>query len=160
MTETGKNGTTLDSTIQLLEHTSNLIEFFCTSKLAVYTKNDVRISKLDNFLTFLTKWREETLEKSTNFISNKLWFDLQSMIHGFKAVVNIKLARFPDSAIKPWIVNQDVVENHFCQVRACNGQNNNPTYRLQEATQNSIRYGQNTISVKSNAGTGGHKTAP
>ena len=74
------------------------------------------------------------------------------MIHGFKAIVNIKLSVFPSSSIKPWLVNQDVVENHFCQIRAFNGQNQNPTYRLQEQTQNSIRYGQKTMSRKSNVG--------
>ena len=40
------------------------------------------------------------------------------MIHGFKAVVKIKLTRFPNSTIKPWLLNQDVVENHFCQAMA------------------------------------------
>jgi len=72
-------------------------------------------------------------------------------------MVAIKLKAFPQSAIKPAIVNQDVVENHFCQVRACNGQNNNPTYRLQETAQNSIRFGQTTIGRKSNAGYSGRK---
>ncbi len=59
---------------------------------------------------------------------------------------------FPQSVIKPAIVNQDCIENHFCQVRACSGQNNNPTYNQQESTQNSIRFGQSTVSRKSNAG--------
>ena len=49
------------------------------------------------------------------------------------------------------IVNQDCVENHFCQVRSCNGQNDNPTFLQQQSTQNSIRLGQTTISPKSNA---------
>lgn len=74
------------------------------------------------------------------------------MILGFDSLVKIKLEAYPHSIIKPAIINQDVVENHFCQVRACNGQNNNPTWRLQESAQNSIRYGQTTISRKSNAG--------
>lgn len=82
----------------------------------------------------------------------KLWFDLQSMALGFLAIVSIKLKHFPQSLIKPAIIIQDVVENHFCQVRACNGHNNHPTWRLQETTQNTIRYGQTTISRKSNAG--------
>ena len=68
------------------------------------------------------------------------------MTHGFKAIVNI--------SIKPWLVNQDGVDNHFCQTRSCNGQNNNPTYRLQESAQNSIRFGQQLISTKCNAGKG------
>ena len=77
------------------------------------------------------------------------------MILGFESIVAIKLKKFPQSVIKPGIINQDCVENHFCQVRAGNGQNNNPTFHLQESAQNSIRYGQTTISRKSNAGAAG-----
>jgi hypothetical protein len=100
----------------------------------------------------MLKWREETKDENSHFISSKLWFDLQSMCIGFQSMIEIKLAKFPNSVIKPALINQDCVENHFCQVRACNGQNNNPTYRQQESTQNSIRFGQTTISRKSNAG--------
>ena len=67
-------------------------------------------------------------------------------------MVAVKQVQFPSSVIKPALVNQDGIENHFCQVRSCNGQNNNPTYLKQESTQNSIRYGQTTISPKSNVG--------
>ena len=67
-------------------------------------------------------------------------------------MVAIKLTQFPNSVIKPALINQDGVENHFCQVRSCNGQNNNPTYLQQESAQNSIRFGQTTISRKSNVG--------
>lgn len=88
-------------------------------------------------MKYLEDWKEET-STPKHFISDKLWFDLQAMTHGFKSIVNIKLTKFPNSVIKAWIVNQDGVENHFCQTRACNGQNNNPTYRLQELSQNSI----------------------
>ncbi|KAK2552112.1 hypothetical protein P5673_026862, partial [Acropora cervicornis] len=63
-------------------------------------------------------------------------------------MVAVKQVQFPSSVIKPALVNQDGIENHFCQVRSCNGQNNNPTYLKQESTQNSIRYGQTTISPK------------
>lgn len=84
--------------------------------------------------------------------TSKLWFDLRSMILGFESIVAIKLKKFPQSVIKPAIINHDCIENHFCQVRACNGQNNNPTFHLQESAQNSKRYRQTTISRKSNAG--------
>jgi len=132
-------------------HTSAAIDFFSTSREAVRSIDDPRIKSLDGFLQYLADWKEET-PTPKNFISEKLWFDLQAMTHGFKSLVNIKLTKFPNSAIKEWIVNQDGVENHFCQTRACNGQNNNPTYRLQESSQNSIRFGQQTISKKCNAG--------
>lgn len=131
-------------------HKSATLEFFSTSREAVWSKDDPRIKSLDDFLQYLEYWKKETSTPKT-FISDKLWFDLQAMTHGFKSFVNIKLTKFPSSVIKAWIVNQDGVENHFCQTRACNGQNNNPTYRLQESSQNSIPYGQQTISSKCNA---------
>ena len=49
------------------------------------------------------------------------------MCIGFMSMITVKLTKFPQSLIKPAICNQDGVENHFCQVRAYNGQNNNPT---------------------------------
>lgn len=97
-------------------------------------------------------WREECVNDNSKFVSTKLWFDIQSMCLGFPSLVRIKLRKFPHSVIKPAIVNQDCVENHFCQVRACNGQNNNPTYNQQESAQNTIRFGKTVISRKSNAG--------
>lgn len=74
------------------------------------------------------------------------------MIYGFQGMVATKLKALKNATIKPAIINQDIVENHFCQVRSCNGQNNNLTWGLQEACQSSIRHGQTTISRKSNAG--------
>ncbi len=49
-------------------------------------------------------------------------------------------------------MNQDVVENHFSHLRGANGQNENPTYLLATATQNSVIFGQSTISKKCNTG--------
>ena len=127
-----------------------MIKFF-NNKQSITHITDHNLKNLIGCLDFdFKEWREEATDK--HFLSTKLWFDLQSMIYGFQAIVNIKLKEYPNAAIKPWIINQDVIENHFCQVRACNGQNNNPTYKLQESTQNSIRYGQTTVSSKSNAG--------
>ena len=87
------------------------------------------------------------------FLSEKLWFDLQSMILGFTSMVKTKLSRYHGSIIKPAIINQDVVENHFSQLRGANGQNDNPTYSLTQGTQNSVIFGQTPISKKSNTGT-------
>ena len=112
-----------------------------------------RVKKLQKFYNFMLAWKEECDKDSSKFISSKLWFDIESMCLGFQAMVHIKLSKFPQTVIKPSIVNQDCVENHFCQVRACNGQNTNPTYHQQESTQNSIRFGQTVISRKSNVGT-------
>ena len=118
---------------------------------AISNHNDSTLKKLHKFYTFMKAWKEECGDDNSKFVSSKLWFDIQSMCLGFQSMVHIKMQKFPNSVIKPAIVNQDCVENHFCQVRACNGQNNNPTDHQKESTQNSIRFGQTVISRKSNA---------
>lgn len=149
--KTGKDDTRLDSSIELLTHTARVIQLF-HDKLPIRSTSDYRLNHLGSLLCYLRKWKDSTNGDNKLFISAKLFFDLQSMILGFKSIVAIKLTQFSNGIIKPAITNQDLVENHFCQVRASNGQNNNPTWKLQEAVQNSIRYGQTTISKKSNAG--------
>ena len=116
------------------------------------TTRDTRLHQLQKFYNIMVNWSSQTENAKNLFVSPKLWFDIQSMCLGFKSLVSFKLNRFPNSVIKPAITNQDCVENHFCQIRSCNGQNNNPTYLLQQSTQNSIRMGQTLISRKSNAG--------
>lgn len=147
----GKDGSELEGAICLLRHTSNLIQLF-HDKMPIASTKDHRLKKLDDFYRFTMNWNEETRENKVDFISAKLFFDLQSMCLGFQSMVSIKLKQFPTSIVKPGLINQDCVENHFCQVRSCNGQNNHPTYLQQECSQNSIRFGQTTISRKSNVG--------
>ncbi|CAB3998312.1 Hypothetical predicted protein [Paramuricea clavata] len=118
----------------------------------INSTNDERLTKLQKFYNVIAEWADNCKESKTSFVSDKLWFDLQSMCIGFKSLVSIKLQNFPNSVVKPAIVNQDCVENHFCQVRASNGQNNNPTFLQQQSVQNSVRFGQTVISRKSNAG--------
>ena len=120
-------------------------------RMYINSPNDQRLQKLNNFYSWMCHWEENTRGNNKEFISSKLWFDLQSMCLGFQSLVHYKLSKFPSSVIKPAIVNQDCVENHFCQIRSCNGQNDNPTFLQQQSSQNSIRLGQTTISPKSNA---------
>lgn len=147
----GQDASSIDATITLLNHSSKIIQLF-QDKIGIQSIQDSRLKDLSQFLDFLIKWKSSAGTDGKKFISSKLFFDLNSMILGFQSLVSIKLKAFPNAIIKPAIINQDLVENHFCQVRACNGQNNNPTWRLQETCQNTIRYGQTTISRKSNAG--------
>jgi hypothetical protein len=102
-------------------------------------------------MQYFSNWKEN-ISAENEFISHKLWFDIQSMILGFISLVRTKLNRFPGSLIKPAILNQDVLENHFSQLRGANGQNDNPSYQLVQATQNSVIFGQATLSLKCNTG--------
>ena len=122
-----------------------------SDKHGVFHVNDNRIRELNHALQFFTEWQQQCTS-GKEFVSSKLWFDLQSMVIGFTSMVRTKLARFPEAVIKPAIVNQDIVENHFSQLRGANGQNENPTYQLTQGTQNSVIFGQSTISKKSNTG--------
>lgn len=111
-----EDGTPLDSALQLLQHTSHIIDLF-NSKCPVTNINDIRLRKLNtSFYAFMLDWREESIDDNSTFISCKLWFDIQSVCLGFNALVQIKLKNFPQSCIKPAIINQDCVENQFCQV--------------------------------------------
>lgn len=80
---------------------------------------------LDYFRSFMKEWREKSA--NNQFVSTNLWFDVQSMCIWFRSMVAIKTAQFPSSVIKTDLLNQDGVENQFCQLRSCNGQNNNPS---------------------------------
>lgn len=148
---TSNDGSSLGSTVSLLEQTSELVSLF-NDKLYITSVQDMRLKQLKKFLALMQSWADQTEGKPNLFVSGKLWFDLQSMCIGLNSLVSIKLSQFPQSVLKPAIINQDCVENHFGQVRSCNGQNNNPTYLQQQSTQNSIRIGQTFISRKSNAG--------
>ena len=84
----------LDATIQLLSHTSELINLF-NDKLVISSTSDCRLKKLNSCYGFFLNWREETQSNGQSFISSKLWFDLQSMCLGFQALVSYKLRKFP-----------------------------------------------------------------
>jgi hypothetical protein len=122
-----------------------------SDKHQVHDVNDPRLKRLELSLQFFAEWKQET-KHGSHFPSEKLWFDLQSMVCSFISIVQAKLSRFPGSTIKPAILNQDIVENHFSQLRSANGQNDHPTYQAVQGTQNSIIFGQTTISKKSNTG--------
>ncbi|CAB3985740.1 Hypothetical predicted protein [Paramuricea clavata] len=112
--ETGSDGATIAATISLLEHTSSMISLF-NDKLYINSVYDERITKLQQLYNMMADWYIQCKESKNLFVSDKLWFDLQSMCIGFKSLVAFKLSKFPNSVIKPAIVNQDCVENHFCQ---------------------------------------------
>lgn len=150
ITTSREDKSALDSVIALLEHTSDLVSLF-NDRLYISSSNDSRLCKLNDFYCWMCRWEESTEGNKKEFISSKLWFDLKSMCLGFQSLGHYKLQKCPSSVIKPSIVNQDCVENHFCQIRSCNGQNDNPTFLQQQSSQNSIRLGQTTLSPKSNA---------
>jgi hypothetical protein len=103
-----ENANRLDESIELLKHTSAMIELF-SDKYVIYDANYVRLQQLNEALRYFSHWKEQVQQAKNQFFSNKLWFDLQSMILGFHSIVEVKLSRFPGSVIKPAIMNQDLV---------------------------------------------------
>ncbi len=74
------------------------------------------------------------------------------MVYGLEQVVKIKKSLFPRAVIKPIILNQDILENIFCQVRGFNAQNDHPNYSLYMNTINTVNITQASISKKCNSG--------
>ena len=146
----GEDASCLDETIHLLRHTQEMISLF-SSRQPIASVEDERIRKCKSFLEYLRLWKSSTTN-GRNFISEQLWFDLRAMVYGLEQVVRIKKKTFPNAVIKPIIVNQDVVENIFCQIRGFNAQNDHPNYALYSSTINTVNITQSTVSKKGNTG--------
>ena len=115
---------------------SELIKLF-NSKVDINDESDPRILKAKEFIDFLFVWENECTNPK-QFFSDKLWFDLKS--------------QFPKASIKPIAINQDMVENIFCQVRGLNAQNDHLNYHLYMNILNTINTTQTVIRKKSNSG--------
>ncbi|KAL9977997.1 hypothetical protein ACROYT_G015469 [Oculina patagonica] len=141
--------TALEEPIKFLQYTSQLINLFSRKDIITST-HDPRSLKAREFLDYLQRW-EENVSSPKEFLSDQLWFDLRSMIMGLEQVVKIKMSHFKEGGIKPVIINQDILQNIFCQVRGSNGQNNHPKYYQYSSTLTAVNIGQTVISKKGNA---------
>lgn len=147
----------LKEPIRLLQYTSKLIDLF-SRKDMISTVHDTRLIKAQEFLEYLQRWKDNA-SSPKEFLSDQLWFDLRSMITGLQKVVEIKMAHFKEASIKPVIINQDILENIFCQVRGSNGQNNHPKYYMYSSTLTAVNIGQSVVSKKGNAFSNGKPAA-
>ena len=48
----------LDSTIELLEHTSQLVDIFCTQNQTISSMENPKFAKLTNVLNFINSWED------------------------------------------------------------------------------------------------------
>ena len=139
--------------------TSILVKNF-TSPLPYTSIKDARFVENRRVLNWIEDWEVEVSgrvdlnasDRNKLIFSDKLLFDLKSMIIGFQQICSISFELNPGSIIKSMFVNSDLVENIFCQVRGGNGQNSNPTYCQYGPTINSILLVQTCSTSKSNAG--------
>ena len=154
----------LDGTIAFINMTSKLIDTFADTR-PISSLGDHRLAMNHEILEYFQKWEMEKWEMDAEshqelskadrarcLLSQKLRFDISSMIIGFQEVCKIALICFPGSTISPFRTNSDLVENVFCQERGNNGQNSNSTYAQYGPTMNSILLGQTTTTSCSNTG--------
>ena len=156
-----KNGSILDSTIELLEHSSNLIKIFRDHR-PILSVNDIRLKSLKEDLIWFRSWREEVYnlkisqkEKEKRLPGKKCLDDIDSLISTFVQICRIHTTDFPGQGVSPSRFNSDIIENNFCQVRGLhNGNTTNPNYNTYKSTMNSVILGQSCKSRgrKSNAG--------
>lgn len=95
----------------------------------------MRFLENQSVVDWLLGWKQEGDEdegmtataQSRRFISRKTYFDVLSMVHGFRAFCSIMFGLFEDLHIKTYQTSQDYLELFFACQRAQNGQNNNPS---------------------------------
>ncbi|CAH1269079.1 HMCN1 [Branchiostoma lanceolatum] len=99
------------------------------------TMDDPRLMRLDAALHWFLDWKQDVMdsvnltskERNKSYISEKLHFDLCSMVFGFKSYIHTMTSQFPGMGLVAGHTNQDALENMFGCIRASNGSNTNPT---------------------------------
>ena len=139
--------------------TSKIVDTFADRR-PVSDLGDKRLAQNQQALDYFKNWEKDAashteLDKTKQrkrLLSDKLRFDISSMIIGFYEICKLAFPRFPGSTISSFRTNSGLVENVFCQERGHNGQNSNPTYAQYGPTMNSILLGQSTHTNCSNTG--------
>jgi hypothetical protein len=155
-----KNGAVLDSAIELLTQTSELISIF-RDKRPIKSMDDTRLSSLKAIRQWFREWRneisneEQSAKLREKMLPSKTCLDdIDCLLATFSFVTTTHLKRFPGMGLYPFRYNSDIIENNFCQVRGLhNGMKTNPTYLEYQSTMNSVILGESVVSKsrKSNA---------
>ena len=145
----GKDGSSLDGCIELLQHTSPLIDIFRDIR-PVHSTSDLRLTQLKMIDTWFRNWSKNASSEKM-IMSKETCEDLHFLISGFCELVRVVATEIKCSIV-PGFVNSDIVENNFSQQRGIHhGATTNPNYLQYCYATNSIILGQNIISNKSNA---------
>ena len=133
-----------------------MIEIFEHPK-PVQSVTDNRLYHRDKCLNWFQQWETSVTStqnaisvKNKMMLSDKLRFDLASMLFGFRQLSQIILHSFPGSGMVSARTNSNIIENVCCQHTGRNGQNDNPNYTQYCSTMNGIILGQCTATKKSN----------
>lgn len=147
----------LSGSINLLEHTSQLVIFFRTDRRPLKEAQDLlRLEPIMAANTWFTEW-EKGVQKAD--WPNKCLItwgtrdDIKSCIIGFVRLVKLRFDLAPGTSITPTFINSDIIENIFCQYRATyNGPGTNPPYRIVQKLATTVTLEQSTVSRRSNTG--------
>ena len=123
----GEKGQDLEGTISFLQHSSKLVEIFNDLR-PIRKTDDPRLTDLEEALLWFEDWERESATPK-DMLSRQTQEDIKSMLAGFLALAEF---HFQDSttSLVPGRINNDIVENFFCQQRTLvNGANRNPTAR-------------------------------
>lgn len=146
----------LSSSIQLLEHTSQLIEIFCTQNQPISSMDSPKFATMRTCIDFFNSWEEHVHRSvmyvvSKNLITRETREDINSSVMGFISLCGLMLKN--GNSINPGYINSDLVENLFGQQRGVrNGLNTNPTLAQYGPSNTAIILGQCSVSNKSNSG--------
>ena len=121
--------------------------------------DDPRIKRAKEALEFFEKWESSVWssnlgkdDKPRALLSQQCREDLSSTIVGFEQLVYQRLKLFPGSSILPYLVNSDICENIFCQVRSTQlGPTTHPNVSQYTHALTSIILSQGLLSIHGNA---------
>ena len=140
----------LSSTVDLLKHTSVLVDFFMDVNRPVRS-GDPRLSDIERSLNFFNEWESSTNDMR-HLLTKECRDDRNSAVTGFLAMCGRIFA--DGDHISPGYFNSGIVENFFCQERGTkHGCNTNPTVLQYGPAVNAICLGQTTVSRKNNSST-------
>ena len=155
----GKKGDVLNGAIELLQHSSTMIDIF-RDRRSINCNDDERILKLKEVQLWFLNWENKTDQnesmtktaKSKCLMSRECMQDIQSTLLGFLEICFYVTQNHHGWSVIPAMINSDAIENQFCQHRGkFNGSNTNPTALQYRHNINSVILGQAAVSKKSNA---------
>ncbi len=149
----------MNGSIQLLEQTSKLVDLFKSTQPMTSLK-DPKLLRAKEALEFFQKWEStvwsnelDPIEKQRCLLSQECRRDLTSTVLGFEKMLFNRLKRFPNSYIIPAVINSDICENIFCQVRSTLlGPTTHPNYSNYVVALSSVLLSQGLLSTHGNAG--------
>ena len=123
----------LEATIELLEHSSKMITLFL-DRQPLCSAADPRIGILEQAADYFSQFQDAP---ATQSFTSATTYDINCTVNGLLELIrNSTKQGLP---LVPSLLNSDVIENHFCMVRALfNGGSDHPSYFIYKNLQNAV----------------------